>query len=314
MKKIIAMSSLVLVSQVSANDLFDANASIESGYRVDKLSWSTGFPGYEKASELSYDDIKIYEIGGHFDFKLKSGKLKGLYSEFDVSYGKIDSGKGRDKDWEDPNNRSKVTSDSYSDLKNSNVKDYSVGFGYEIPLKDTNFFITPLVGYSFHEQNINEGGGATTLTSQYDSSGNYVDSVSVNDPFPGKVSSYDTEWKGPWIGTKLQYVYTDNIFTVRAQYHKVDYKAVADWKLRDEFQHPKSFTHSAKGNGYSLELGYTKILSPSWSIGTSMAYKKFETDSGKLKTFYRNGDLDSQKLNEAEWESYSANVGITYKF
>ncbi len=51
--------------------------------------------------------------------------------------------------------------------------------------------MTPLLGYSYHEQNLNITDGNQTIP----------DSGS----FPGLNSSYDTEWQGPWIGFDLRF-------------------------------------------------------------------------------------------------------------
>lgn len=317
MKIKVALCSLTVVAAQSAgaSDLFDLNVSLDGAYRTDELNWDIGDNDIKKLSALSYDDIRIYEIGTLVSAKVNSGMFEGVYAEFDISWGTVDKGDATDKDWENPEDSSQVTNYSSSDVKGDDVKDYSLALGYEFPLGDSGFSLTPMVGYSYHEQNLDIGGGATTLASVYDDDDNYSHSEVVNDPLPSEAATYDTEWKGAWAGLEVQYIASDrDIFSVRAQYHDYDYDGVGNWILIDTLKHPKSFTHSADGDGYSVSANYARILTLNWDFIAGLNYKDFETDSGTEKDFLTDGTVLKQNFNGSTWESYSASVGVTYKF
>ena len=139
-------------------------------------------------------------------------------------------------------------------------------------------------------------------------------SEKVNDPLPGDSASYDAEWKRAWAGVRLQYSYGANVFALRAQYHDYDYDGVGNWKLIDTLKHPKSFTHAADGDGYKLSANYAREFASSWDFIASLHYTNFESDSGKEKNFLTDGSVVAQTFNGADWESYSLNIGVTYKF
>lgn len=317
MKIKVALCSLTLLiaNSAGAGDLFDVNVSLDGAYRTDELNWDIGASDIKKLSALSYDDIRIYEIGSLISAKVNSGIFAGVYAEFDISWGTIDKGDATDKDWENPADPSQVTNYSSSDVKGDDVQDYSLALGYEFQLGDSGFLLTPMIGYSYHEQNLDIGGGATTLASVYDDAGNYSHSEQVNDPLPSEAATYDTEWKGAWAGLDIRYTASDrDIFSVEVQYHDYDYDAVGDWILIDTQKHPKSFTHSADGDGYSVSVNYARILTLNWDFIAGLNYKDFETDSGTEKNFLTDGTVLKQNFNGATWESYSASVGVTYKF
>ena len=172
----------------------------------------------------------------------------------------------------------------------------------------------PMVGYAHNEQNLEVGGGAETLHGFTDEDGNYSHSEEVFHPIPSDAAAYDTEWEGPWVGVRLQYSHGDNVFSLRAQYHDYDYDAVGDWKISPEVKHPKSFVDTADGDGYKVSANYAREFARNWDLIASLNYTKFESDSGTDTTFLADGSVDTEIFLGADWESYSASMGVTYKF
>ncbi|WP_163836999.1 hypothetical protein [Spartinivicinus ruber] len=301
--KIVLLAALSAATSVHALENVDINTSLSAGYRMDELTWSIATSGIDVLSELSWDDIEIYQLSGHADMTIHfdSQEASQLYTELDINYGKIKDGENRDSDYASSGKNNEF-SRSYSDTEDSHVRDYSIGFGLPIPLAETDYFnltLTPLIGYSYHAQHIDDTDVRGVIPSSSFTAGD--------------VTSYDTEWEGPWAGVHIQDTTADRILAFRFQYHDYDYDAVADWKLRTDFQHPKSFTHKANGNGYTIKLSYSKFLTNQLTLDVAIDYKYFETDAGKDKTFFADGTTSTIKLNEVEWESYAVNVGATYR-
>ena len=84
--------------------------------------------------------------------------------------------------------------------------------------------------------------------------------------------------------------------------------------LIDTLKHPKGFTHSADGDGYNLSANYARILTHNWDFVVGLNYKRLETDSDTEKDFLTDGSVLRQNFNGSTWKSYSASVGVTYKF
>lgn len=300
---------------VSASDLLDVSLSLQGGYRTDDLDWSIGTEeDGSKLSELSYNDVRIYQIDAGFSAKISDGVFAGLFTDFDIDWGKVDSGDSDDKDWQNFQDRAQLTNYSFSDVEGDDILDYKLTIGYELEIGQSGFVVMPLLGYAYNEQNLDIGGGAETLRALADEDGNYSHSEEVHNPIPGDAASYDTEWKGPWIGLRMRYTLNNNAFSFQAQYHDYDYDAVGDWKLSNEVRHPKSFIHEADGTGYQLSAGYTRSITPNWSFLASLNYSEFESDSGKETNYNADGTVLVQKFLGANWESSSITIGVAYSF
>ena len=159
----------------------------------------------------------------------------------------------------------------------------------------------PLVGYSYHEQNLHLKDGAVVAP--------------VYNEIDGLDSSYDTEWSGPWLGTKATYTPSERWqFSVDLEYHWADYYAEADWNLRDDFQHPKSFVHKADGKGFVGKVGVSCQLTQRWSVGFNAVYSDWKTDDGIDKLYLVDGAVLKSRLNEVNWTSVSGHIMIESLF
>ena len=82
------------------------------------------------------------------------------------------------------------------------------------------------------------------------------------------------------------------------EYHWTTYKAEANWNLRKDFAHPKSFEHDADGTGLVLSLGGGYAFSDRWSLGLNLNYQKLSTDPGIDRFYLANGTISEARLNE----------------
>jgi hypothetical protein len=102
--------------------------------------------------------------------------------------------------------------------------------------------------------------------------------------------------------------------TTSIEYHWVDYSAEADWNLRDDFQHPKSFEHEAYGDGWVAGVGVNYALNQQFSLGLSGDYLSWNTDSGTDRLYLANGSIVDTRLNEVNWESKLLSVTLDLVF
>ncbi len=277
------------------------------GYRHDDLDWNIGgfFLGQyvNVLSELTWDDIESYQV--KFQGSLVWPNiiaLKGL-----ADYGWIFDGDNQDSDYAG-NNRTLEFSRSNNSADDGSVWDVSLAIGYPFRWgKSVISTITPLAGYSRHEQNLKITDGSQ--------------SIPPTGPFPGLNSSYDTEWKGPWIGidlnfraSKIQSVAERFETLLTYEYHWADYEAEADWNLREDFRRPRSFVHDADGRGWVVRAGLNFVLQRHLALNFNFDYQDWSTGSGTDKIFFADGTTAKTRLNEVNWTSYSLGLGISVRF
>ncbi len=276
------------------------------GYRVDEYDWNiagnTTLGNYVNVlSELTWKKIKIYQI------KLRNRtSLKNVFHlRGSLGSGWIFAGENQDSDYLG-NNRTLEYSRSNAHTGGSNVLDASVGVGYHFRLRRDKLLLTPLIGYSYHRQNLSITDGNQTVASQYSSPAG---------PIAGLSSSYKTEWYGPWIGLDVRHKFSQRHGVyLEIEYHWADYYAKANWNLRTDLAHPKSFEHDADGNGIAISAGFNFSLNPLWTLNLNYDYQKWSTDSGIDRVFFSDETEHESRLNEVNWESNALMIGLIYYF
>lgn len=288
---------------------------LSNGYRRDDLDWNIA--GNKNGSnpnilsELKWDDIEIYQV------KLQNRILwpKIVYLRAALDYGWIFDGKNQDSDYLG-DNRSFEFSRSNNSADDGDVMDASVAVGYPFRFRFSQnelFSIIPLVGYSYHEQNL-------TITNGYQTVATPGLTPGIG-PISGLDSSYDTEWKGPWIGVDLNFksknikTMADRIETYGSfEYHWADYDAEANWNLREDLAHPTSFKHDADGNGVVIAIGFNIVLSSHWMLNLNYDYQTWSTDDGTDRIFSSSGSTADTRLNEVNWDSHTLSLGVGVRF
>ena len=287
---------------------FETDFTFSAGYRKDDLDWNIGgylLPDYyvNVLSELTWDDLESYQVKFQGSLLIPNViALRGI-----ADYGWIFDGDNQDSDFAG-DNRTSEWSRSNNSADDGDVWDVSLAIGYPFRTGgEVIGTITPLIGYSYHEQNLKMSDGYQTIPDL--------------GAFPGLHSSYDTEWYGPWLGIDLNFRAAEiKTFAHRFEtffsyeYHWADYEAEADWNLRDDFQHPKSFTHDADGNGWIFRTGFNFILQRNIALNFNCDYQDWSTDSGTDKIYFADGTTAKTRLNEVNWTSYSLGLGLSIRF
>jgi len=280
-------------------------------FRTDRLDWNIA--GNKEGtnpnilSELTWEKLNIYELSLGF----RSFVKKGVYLKGYLNYGKIINGENQDSDY-GSDDRQDEFSRSNNSADHGNTFDISLGGGYALSFASDRFTVVPLAGMSFHQQNLSMTDGHQTIT--------WEEGPPLG-PFSGLDSTYESQWWGPWVGVELKFDFITGLGLVQQispfielEYHWAKYYASADWNLRQDFEHPRSFEHEAWGRGVFVTLGIGMHFSDNWSMEIGYAQKKWSAEDGIDRVFLSNGAQLETRLNEVNWESSTISLAAKYQF
>ncbi len=296
----------------------ELETTIQAGYRQDQLDWNIAGGGVNVLSELSWDNLRIYEVEGRGRYEyLPRTRRFGLALEGSLGYGVIDSGENQDSDYSG-SDRTLEWSRSNNRTDGGHVLDASLGLGvpYLSSLADVRF--TPLLGYSYHRQKLVLTDGVQTLSEQaladqFFGAGEVT--VPPQGAFSGLDSSYSTQWYGPWAGLEVASREDKRFsFSGRFEYHLAEYRAEGDWNLRDDLQHPKSFSHDAVGRGLVGEVAGRYRMTPRWALHLAVDYSDWRASDGTDIIYLADGTVARTRLNEVNWTSFAVKLGAVYRF
>lgn len=279
---------------------FETKYDMNAGYRTDNLNWNiasdlSGTTTPNIQSELTWDAVHITQLSGGVQLT----GADGLQFRGSADYGWIHSGQNQDSDYLG-NNRTLEFSRTYNDNTGDNVSDISAALGYRSRFVEDKIaaYVTPLVGLSRNEQNLRISNG--------------YQSIPANGPFPGLNSTYQARWSGSWVGVEfLTDTQSDFNGYLRLEHHWANYSAQADWNLRADLQHPRSFEQAANATGNVLSLGLLMVpKSSQWSFRVGLDYQRWNTDPGTNQIFFSDGTTSITRLNGVEWKSWTLSLGF----
>ncbi len=287
-------------AQRDAARLNGLELDVLTGLRVDQFDWNIAGnlsgTGPNILSELTWSDLEILEL------KVRARKtIKRLYLRGSLGYGFIFDGTNQDSDYLG-DDRTLEFSRSNNNAGDGSVWDISFGAGYAgWALMAGRLKVMPMLGYSLHKQNL-------TITDGFQT-------IPATGPFGGLDSSYNALWMGPWLGVDVDYGAAEKLKVFGSfELHAASYSATANWNLRSDFDHPKSFEHTADGYGIVLALGADYELSPELSVKAGVERQDWHASDGTDRTFFSNGVVSDTRLNEVNWSSTSVAAGIEYRF
>ena len=286
--------------------------SLTAGYRRDDLRWriAGNLQGTspDTQSELEWSDVDIYQL------KLvnRSVILDRIYLRWQVAYGVVDAGDNRDSDYHG-DNRTQEYSRSLNGVDGNKVWDASLGIGPRFSFSSATLALCPMIGYAVSEQDLTIVDGNQVLTD------NLVDRPLG--PIDGLDSRYETRWQGPWLGLDLHYavplsygIFTGLGIVLSAEYHWIDYDADANWNLRSEYRHPKSFTHTADGSGWVAGATILIDMDRRWQVSFAVNTTHMRTEAGVDRIYLTDGTTAETQLNEVRWRSICVEAGVSCRF
>jgi len=318
---VVLLSFLLLTPHSQANDgylddYFDHQdyASITLyggiGQREGKLRWNiasdtSGRRTPNILSELTFADLSISEIQGGADIRFNKGLLKDFRIEANLKSGTNSDGLVTDSDY-DGDNRTEEYSRSESNPDGSTTFDGKFIIGYEMRWSD-HIIITPLIGYRYNRQSLKMTEGEQILDTR-------TVALSLG-PFSSELdSSYEAEWNSAIFGLDTQYRTQKHQLSFRLEFTLSDFYAEANWNLRSDFAHPKSFAHWASGIGNNIEFRYQYNVSSSFTLWASYRLEDWTTNEGDDVVYFSDGTKAGTQLNEVVWKSTATSAGVSLKF
>ncbi len=308
-----AASLLVALASVPAGSPVaraESRIDLDLGRRTGEIRWSiaadAGGGSPDVLSELTYDELEIPELRASWEITLARrfvfGARAALGSILDGDNQDSDyAGDGRTLEWSRSNNR--VDGD---ETVNAAI---SVGYAFR-PGAEHRARVVPQVGYSYGAQNLRVTDGFQTL-----SDGEIAATLELAPPpvgpFAGLDSSFEQSWLGPWVGVGAELPLGQRWgLAARGEAHWADYDAEANWNLRDDLEHPRSFEHDADGTGVVVGVSCHRRLYRAYRVRLQLDYEDRETDRGFTRFFLADGTRPVTRLNGVRWESLGIYLGF----
>ncbi len=282
------------------------NVEFGAGYRQDDLKWSTA--GLTDDSnvlrEMKWKNLQIVQVEGSLSY----ASCRNYAFRISGDYGHIYEGKNTEsvRFFSEEEDTYFTESLSHHKAGKGSVYDVEGGVGYRIISTCARFTATPLVGYSWHGQNLHLYNGEQVI-SRFELDRHDIDGLNSN---------YHAHWYGPWFGMdfnaqveKCAYVFGN------FEWHIVSYRGNGKFNRSERLVGP--FNQKAHGFGYSAVLGGNWEIWDNWSIGVVGNYRNLKTRHGHetftLKT--ADGDFKGKtRFNQVKWQSFSVSGIVAYRF
>jgi len=291
-----------------SSPLITTSIAVGAGTRSGDLVWSIAGNSSGPAipnilSELTYNDVDFKEYTARLNLTINADGYRKTYIEASLKQGKSDGGSVTDSDYRG-NNRTIEYSRSLSNAKDSESLEFKAAIGY-LFTPYQHITLIPLLGYIYSEQDMRMQNGVQVVDTSFP--------ITLG-PFRSILDShYKAEWHGGWVGLNTAFHAKKHRVDIRTEYQRTDYQAEADWNLRSDFKHPKSFAHWADGEGFTLSARY-QFSFDNIALWLQYDIEDWKTDPGKDVVYGADGSSGETRLNEVSWEAsgYYAGFNVTF--
>ena len=290
----------------NAINAFDVEVNSGVGDQRGTLAWhiAGGTDGPNILSELTYKDVnfRVYQVAS--SIKINQGDFANTNIFFSYKNGVATAGTVQDSDY-GASNRSQEYSRSMASATNSEMNEFDMGIGYRFRINAYQT-LQPSVAYFRKQQFMRMSEGVQV-----------VDMYNSNNlgPFRNTLNSeYDATWQGMWLGLNWAVTTPNHHLGFTFKQYFLNFSSVADWNLRSDFAHPKSFEQSAFGFGMGLEVSYRYQVSNLLSLWLNWTQEDWKTQEGKDTVFFADGTEATGQLNEASWKASGLVTGLVLQF
>ena len=250
--------------------------SLSAGRQAENFNWSIAgnISGQSPnvLSELKWRNVSGLNYSASLQWNFwKKLVLTGGYSRTSVSSGNVS-----DIDYTADNRTQPNYNQNFSDNKGYSSA-WFAGAGFAI-IDNNRIYLTAFAGYGINRQSL------------------FI--VDLTGQFPNLNSSYDAQWKGPFLKVKSSVRIWRNLkLAADVTYNQVTYSAQGDWNLISQFQHPASYRHSAKGYGVNFAGNLIYCITARIVINAGYSYFNWQTGNGTDQLYLSSGQVDKTQLN-----------------
>ncbi|WP_312334681.1 hypothetical protein [Sphingobacterium sp.] len=262
--------------------------SLNSGVEINSLSWSIAGNVEGKnpnvLSELKFKNLT--RLGSQLAGEIEISKLK---LDAAIGFYKTLYGNGTDIDYKEDNRQTQ----SYSLNFKSNFG-HSENLGIQAVYKTFTTKHTYLAiggSYSYRMQKY-------TLHSDEHTDLNSIYKIKLNSYGPSVHVGYT-----PSKDLRLIYI---------VSFSKLNYSADADWNLFENYQHPRSFSHSANGYSFHNTLEFSKSIYTYFDLFLLTGLRVDNTRKGVDQLFYKSGAIDITQFNGANLAAFNMALGCKF--
>lgn len=304
-KKIICLFFISWMTNLQSTPI-EFEFEVESGLRFDNVSWNVA--GYRSKpniiSELKWSRLQIVEgsvsiqalVSNDFRYKIS------------IAEGNILNGHNQDSDY-CLDNRKGEFSRSTAKVRGDTF-DFQALFGKDFYLYNKRLKISPVIGYAYNRQFLNQYKGFI-----------HIDEISqYYGRFQGLNSNYRANWSTLFLGADLLYKVDSKISLIGLfQYHVGTLEGKGYWNLRQDFY--KDFEQNANCEAFLALIGVNYAFNDRLTMGLKSLYRNYFTDSGRCRAYVLFEDQNQiipaivdQRLNQVKWHSYSLLLSLKYQF
>ncbi|MBN2487167.1 MAG: hypothetical protein JXB34_14430 [Bacteroidales bacterium] len=241
-------------------------------------------------SELIWTNL----VPAGLEFPIEWNFHRRFYLKCNTQAAFFTTGTATDTDYEG-DNRTDTVFHTHADANKGSLLAFSPSVGIRFKLSKT-LSIAPSAGFGINNQNLFLlDNGKTPVTKNL-------------------ASTYKAYWYGPFISLETGLTFSKILtLSVTVGYHQVNYRAKANWNLIENFQHPLSFRHTAKGFGLenSVSLCYSKSkLRPYLKIG----HMYWSTGNGTDELYLATGEVKKTRLNDVTYWGFNIAGAINFFF
>ncbi len=269
------------------------------------LQWSIGGgSGPDILSELTYGELQFRRFHLNAELAWQQGWLSDNALLLEFSSGEASEGKVQDSDYQG-DGRTGEYSRSYSSARGSSMSDLGLGLARQFRL-GRGLVVTPMLGVALKQQRMLMTEGVQALdTANPQRVGPFRHSLN---------SRYEALWRQYWMGLRWGVENAGQHLALDVRALWLDYSAVADWNLRNDFAHPKSFSQGARGSGYSVQLEYRLQISSVASFWLQYYRQDWQTDPGQDRVYFATGGRSDSRLNGVSWQATGVTTGLNLRF
>ncbi|MFT4095092.1 MAG: hypothetical protein QM640_15780 [Niabella sp.] len=273
------------------------NLKITAGpvYRNTNFHWSiAGTPegtDPDIYSELKYKNIKT----GGFNTGAEYRIIKGLAIRLHYTRQYTFSGNATDIDYAGDNRTDYIpptVGDTLFKSDKGSMRDFNIALSYYFLDKE--------------RLKLNAGAGYNSTRELF-----YL----LDDEMPELRTTYRTDWKGLLLFFESVVQPVEKVrIGLEMAYQPVKYRSVANWNLQEAFEHPVSFTHSARGTAWDFSFYGAYRICKKLSAAIRWQKADWRTGYGVDKLYLTTGEVPETRMNGAFRKNSGWLLNMEYAF